>query len=184
MVLRVIPEDLKPCIVPEMPSSAAGGRAGTHAGQSAKMLFRGRAVLSAPKSRPAVMKRLPLRQRIFCHRGSFSLPVFREGTVQRALIARTVLQQPLKQIRCHRASSMSVSSAIEAEGRTSRPSGKNSLWDYFAMFCAKRIRMAAIWARVALAFGVSALPLPCMRPEPTAHCMASTAQPETPEASV
>ena len=34
------------------------------------------------------------------------------------------------------------------------------------------------------AVGVSALPLPWMRPEPTAHCMASFAQPETLEASV
>lgn len=64
-----------------------------------------------------------------------------------------------------------------------RPSGKNRLQDYFAMLCAKRMRIVAICAREALACGVSALPLPWMRPEPTAHCMASFAQPETLEAS-
>ena len=65
-----------------------------------------------------------------------------------------------------------------------RPSGKNRLWGYFAMFCAKRMRIVAICAREALACGVSVLLLPWMRPEPTAHCMASFAQPETLEASV
>ena len=69
-------------------------------------------------------------------------------------------------------------------GRMIRPSGKNRLRDFFAMLCAKRMRIVAICAREALACGVSALPLPWMRPEPTAHCMASFAQPETLEASV
>ena len=37
----------------------AGGE-GTNAGQSAKTLFRGWTVLSAPKSRPAITKKIPL----------------------------------------------------------------------------------------------------------------------------
>ena len=51
--------------------AAAGGRAGTDAGQSAKTLFRGRAVLSAPKSRPAITKKSPC-DRVFSVTGGFS----------------------------------------------------------------------------------------------------------------
>ena len=40
--------------------AAAGGRAGANAGQSAKTLFRGWTVLSTPKSRPAITKKIPL----------------------------------------------------------------------------------------------------------------------------
>ena len=65
-----------------------------------------------------------------------------------------------------------------------RPSGKNRLRDYFAMLCAKRMRIVAICAREALACGVSALLLPWMRPALTAQRIASVAQLETLEASV
>ena len=80
-------------------------------------------------------------------------------------------------------SRMGLSSGGEGEerggGKRALPGRQGTLvcggWNYLVRRVQKRMRMAAVCARVAGAFGERRPPLPCIRPAPQAHCMAGKA---------
>lgn len=87
---------------------------------------------------------------------------------------------PGRRCPCHRERRDAGPPARAAAARLRIPPGAHSP----AQRAAYRCSIAASWAREAPSRGMSMPPLPCMRPAPQHHCIASTAYSSTSRASV